>query len=131
MTDREDAGSFLGHLVRACNGENEIKVSNDEPYNTMTQIANLTARRMASGDTDGMGAFFALVEDELATSRAMRNLLVVGLLEDLKNASTRRGVPLAKWEHWLGSATLVGWRAIVQLWSGEISAAQFNQIVDG
>ena len=75
---------------------------------------------------------FAAIEGEIsAADGPARNLLIVGLLEDLQNMSLNQGRALDRWVHWMGPATLAGWEMVERLWAGSITPADFNGFVDG
>jgi hypothetical protein len=77
------------------------------------------------------GRFFELVEDLLAGTPATRNLVIVGLLEDLQNASLHSDLSLTYWDRFLGSRTRDAWKAVIDVWASRIAPSEFNRFVDG
>ncbi len=85
-----------------------------------------------AGKVDGFEPVFAEVERQLATaSPEVRDLIIVGFLEDLQNLSLNGNVPLAAWEPWLGNKTSEAWRVLEDFWLGRLQQGQLNSYVRG
>jgi hypothetical protein len=105
-------------------------VGPDEPYNVAGALAHVLFELRAD-QAVVLGEVFRALERELSAADAgARNLLIVGLLEDLQNISLNDGVGLDYWEPWLGPVTLAAWKTLEGLWSGTVSPADFNAFVD-
>jgi hypothetical protein len=102
----------------------------DEPYNAMAVLARVLYDQSTDESLDLAHVFAAIERELVAADGRTRNLLIVGLLEDLQNFSLSRGRELDTWVHWMGPATLAGWRMVEKLWSGSVSPAGFNAFVD-
>jgi hypothetical protein len=101
----------------------------EEPYSAMSVLAEIVVRQPGL-PVDSR--FFAVLEAELVGGDAeQRNLLIVGLIEDIQNILLHEGWDIAEWEPRLGDQTLTAWRAVAALWSGQLSPQAFNSIVDG
>lgn len=104
----------------------------DEPYNHLGQLAQHLVNAIKAGKTDGFAPVFAEVEDQLATaSPEVRDLIIVGFLEDLQNISLNRDVPTTAWAPWLGKKTAEAWKVLQDMWSGKLPPAEFNSYVRG
>jgi hypothetical protein len=105
-------------------------IGHDEPYNAIAVLARVLFDQSTEHGLE-VGDVFAAIEQELgAADGKARNLLIVGLLEDLQNLSLSRGRDLDTWVHRMGPATLAGWRMVERLWSSSVSPADFNAFVD-
>lgn len=100
------------------------------PYTCMTGLALEVVdlrRRLADDD---LSPLFAQVETRLLGADAEeRALLIVGLLEDLQTASLNRGLALVTWEPLFGERTRTAWAKVIDLWSGILPPAEFNEFV--
>lgn len=102
----------------------------EEPYNYLGQLAAHLVAAMQAANTQGFDRLFGEVERLLAVATpAMRDLLIVGLLEDLQNLSMNRNVGLDLWEPWLGGYSHQAWDMLKALWAGEITPEAFNDFV--
>jgi hypothetical protein len=101
-----------------------------EPYNHLGQLADHLVGAMIAGDTQGFDQLFGEVEKLLAGApAATRDLLIVGLLEDIQNLSMNRNVELEHWEPWLRVNTKQAWQMLRSLWAGQVTPEAFNQFV--
>jgi len=102
----------------------------EEPYNDLGQLAAYLVAAMQAANTLGFDRLFGEVERLLGVATpAMRDLLIVGLLEDLQNLSTNRNVGLDLWEPWLSGYSRQAWDMLKALWAGEITPEAFNEFV--
>jgi hypothetical protein len=113
--------------------DSEVRTSGigaDEPYNQMAVLARVLVANRADV-TAGLADLFNVFEDELAAADpGARDLLIVGFLEDLQNASLHANVSLAWWRTWFGPLTGEAWTAVEELWSGGLSATAFDSFMD-
>jgi len=105
-------------------------IGSDEPYNAMAVLASVLYDQSTDQCLDLADVFAAIERELVAADGRMRNLLIVGLLEDLQNLSMSRGRDPDMWVKWMGPATLAGWRMVERLWSSSVSPADFNAFVD-
>jgi len=104
----------------------------DEPYNHLGQLAHHLVNSIKAGKVVGFTPVFAEVEDQLTTASAeVRDLIIVGFLEDLQNISLNRDVPLTAWTPWLGKRTAQAWKVLDDFWSGRLPKGQFNSYIRG
>jgi hypothetical protein len=74
--------------------------------------------------TERFGVFFDLVEDQIIYGNdEIRRMLIVGLLENLKNTASIENLDYAMFESWLGAETFVAWRWLEKKWQGSASLA--------
>jgi hypothetical protein len=102
----------------------------DEPYNAMTVLARTLLEVRADASIDLAQTFHAVESELFGADAEARNLIIVGLLEDLQNASLHAGVPLDAWMPSLGPTTLAAWTMLERLWTGMVSPAEFNAFID-
>jgi len=105
-------------------------IAEDEPYNAMGVLARVLYDQSTDPGTEVGDVFEAIERELVAADGKARNLLIVGLLEDLQNVSLSRWRDLDAWVQWMGPATLAGWRMVERLWSSSVSPADFNAFVD-
>jgi hypothetical protein len=104
----------------------------DEPYNHLGELANHLVDAMKAGKVDGFAPVFAEVERQLKiASPEVRDLIIVGFLEDLQNISLNRELPMTAWTPWLGEKTAEAWKVLDDMWQGRLSPADFNSYVSG
>src|SRR5579859_901718 len=81
-----------------------------EPYNDMAQLATFLVGRLQAAETTGFDRLFDAVDNLLLDgSREVREVIAVGLLEDLQNISLNRSLNLDSWQQWLGPTTRDAW----------------------
>jgi hypothetical protein len=77
-----------------------------------------------NNQTEGFSAFFDQVEAQIIYgSDEVRHMLIVGLLENLKNSASVQNLDYAIFEPWLGAETFVAWRWLEKRWQGSASLA--------
>ena len=102
----------------------------DHPYIDVGQLASRLVNAATTGELGDVAELFGAVEAILKDSPAdIRDLVLVGFLEDLQNVSLNRGLSLESWEQWLPPRTLEGWRVVKGLWDGSVSKESFNQYI--
>lgn len=101
-------------------------------YSVTAELARHLAARAHANETHGFDVLFQTVEAALDEPRAeVRNLVIVGLLEDLQDVSVNSGVALDYWLPWLGPETRSSWTALQRFWAGELTPDQFNTFIAG
>ena len=72
--------------------------------------------------TESFDAFFTFVEEQMIYSEPeIRDILIIDLLEDLKNQSSFRDLDYVVFENWLGPETHLAWRWLEKKWQGKKS----------
>lgn len=109
-----DAAGVLGQV-----GEDAAAVG---PYTVVTDLAHKLVDALGRGETGAFTSTFSALESQLASaSPESRELLVVGLLEDLQTLSLNEGLSLDAWAQWLGPRTLEGWEVMKAYWDGGLA----------
>ena len=99
-------------------------------YTAMTSLARALIDDHRVGRRDRFASLFETVEMLLRNEQYdVRNLVITGLLEDLSNFSMQADIELSEWEEQLGEASLVGWRAVLDLWAGKITGTKYDSIL--
>jgi hypothetical protein len=82
--------------------------------------------QVKNNQTERVAAFFDRVEHQIIYgSDEVRQMLIVGLLENLKNKASIQNLDYAVFEPWLGAETHVAWRWLEKRWRGSTSLADF------
>jgi hypothetical protein len=93
-------------------------------------LAQVLAEVLLDGRLEDLVAVFKSLEGMLSTAEGeTRELLIVGLLEDLQNISLSRDIALNEWVPLLGPGTTQAWDAIDEMWAGRMPPAEFNAFV--
>lgn len=112
-------------LVTACPGFNDawqahLQWWEGEPageYNDLGALAEWIVDRMADGDIEYFPALFTEVEALLRDANTeVRNLLVIGLLEDIQNVAVNRPVDPDLILPFLGPEGRQGWFELIDMW---------------
>jgi hypothetical protein len=91
---------------------------------TFEQIIFVLLDGVQKGETSRFQDFFDCVEQELIFgSRETQDVLIINLLEGLKNQASLRDIDYAIFENWLGPETHVAWRWLEKKWQGKTSLA--------
>jgi hypothetical protein len=101
----------------------------DEPgqerllYVEMGAAARSLGEDYRAGKTECLPALFAVVEQCISEGTSeTKNLVVVGLLEDLQNSNVTTISDAAVWEPYLGARSRAAWRAVSAMWEGDLQA---------
>ncbi len=120
-------------IIAACPAlASRLKADEDDgPYTVAGNVAHQLVAGMTAGDTEAFAGLFRAIEGQLiVASAADRDLIIVGLFEDLQNVSMNRGVTLDSWRPLLGPLTAEAWDVLAAMWSGKLSPDQFNAFVE-
>ena len=91
---------------------------------TFEQIILALLDDVQKAETARFQDFFDCVEQELIFgSRETQDLLILNLLEGLKNQASLLDIDYAIFENWLGPETHVAWRWLEKKWKGKTSLA--------
>jgi hypothetical protein len=103
-----------------------------EPYNHLGELARHLVTSFKAGKVDGFQPVFGEVERQLAIpSPGVRDLIIVGFLEDLQNLSLNGNVAPSAWKPWLGKKTSEAWKVLEDFWLGRLPQGQLNSYVRG
>src|SRR5262245_14074028 len=84
-------------------------------FNDVAVAAHLFVDLLEAHDVQQLRRGFATVEDLLLRGdEAARAMLIVGLIEDVQNISSNRGLDLAKFGPFLGPETRAAWDRVLQ-----------------
>lgn len=101
-------------------------------YTNATYLARHLVQSLGHAETAGFSELFSELDRIIkAGTPGVRNLMIVGLLEDIQNASIYASIPLQHWLAWLGPEAQVAWEMVTAMWASEISTTEFNHFVDG
>ncbi len=119
---------IMSLLVDACPGINGRRIMNAESQGEDSSEASLFANylvdRVKKGETDSFPEVFSIVERGIIEGTdETRILLVVGLLENLKNFASWQDMDYSIFEPWLGPETHIAWRWLEKKWRGTTSLA--------
>jgi hypothetical protein len=137
VTDVADA---VLRLVNACPGfkdawEEHLDWWEGEPageYNDLGALAEWVADQLAARDFDCFPRLFGEVEALLVPAkRELRELLVVGLLEDTQNVATNRKIDPDLVLPFLGPESRKAWFELIRLWHGPDGSGWPGQKHDG
>jgi hypothetical protein len=79
--------------------------------------------------TESFDAFFSFLEEQIIYSEPeIRQMLIIELLEDLKNQSSICDLDYVIFENWLGPETHIAWRWLEKKWQGKKSLADRAKI---
>jgi hypothetical protein len=91
-------------------------------FNDIAVVARYMVDSVSRGQTEAFDQIFAKVEGWLINGdEEVRNLLIVGLLEDLQNVGSWSTHGYKVFEPWLGRETERAWRWLEQVWEGKDS----------
>ena len=91
-------------------------------FNDVSVFAHHVVDSYAAGRTSEFPAFFGAVEHLLSHGdHATRELIVIGLLEDLQNVASHRSFGYGVFLSWLGPASRAHWGALEAAWQGKTS----------
>src|SRR5437867_3568780 len=78
---------------------------------------------LIGGDTGYFPALFERIEELIVEgSPRARNLAVLGVLEDLQNATLQANRRPDEWRIWLGPKSELAWIAVDAFWNGDLKA---------
>ena len=124
MVTKEEA---VRRLVTACPGFSDawqahLQWWEGEPageYNDLGELAQWIVGRMAEGDVECFSTLFTEVEALLRdASTEIRNLLVIGLLEDIQNVAVNGSLDPDLILPYLGPESRKGWFELIEMWHG-------------
>ena len=118
-------------LIRACPEllkpfeQSDADDHADLPYLQMGAIARYLGERLRRRETGCFASLFEAVEGCIIRGdEVTRNLVIVGLLEDLQNSGVTGVTDLSRWRPYLGPTTTRAWDALERLWNGDANAWQ-------
>lgn len=89
------------------------------PYVDMAEIVRFLVNKLKAEATDYFPTFFGNVEAILLhADESVRNLIIVGLFEDIQNIAGQEIDYHRAFNPWLGNSSLREWRALIDSWEG-------------
>jgi hypothetical protein len=134
-----ELGDAVRRLVSVCPAFNDawqahLRYWEGEPageYNDLGALALWLVDQMDARRLECFPALFGEVEVLLGkASPELRDLLVVGLLEDIQNVSTNRGVDPDVALSFLGPQSRGGWFELIRMWHGPDGSGWVGQKTD-
>jgi hypothetical protein len=93
-------------------------------YNDIAQFAHYLVERFESGDISDFPKVFDLVEALLSGGNEyVRDLIVIGLIEDLQTISSNRPIGRDAILQWCGPLASEAWAQATEMWRGKGSLA--------
>jgi hypothetical protein len=93
-------------------------------YNDVAQFAHYLVKRFESGEIGDFPKVFDLVEILLSNgSEYVRDLIVIGLIEDLQTISSNRSIGRDALLPWCGPLASEAWDQVIEMWRGKGSLA--------
>ncbi len=90
------------------------------PFNNVSVFAHHVVESYAAGRTSELPAFFSAVEHLLSDAEpATRELIVIGLLEDIQNVASHQSFGYDVFLPMLGPAAREQWAALEATWQGK------------
>ncbi len=126
MTDRITASNLIPLLLECCPGarwrwEEHLASWSDEPagsYNDLSVFAHHIVDRHAAGITDEHAALFRLIEQVLTNGdEESRELVAIGLLEDIQVIASNQPFGAAAFVPWLGPQSRAAWQTTTAQWA--------------
>lgn len=93
-------------------------------YIEMGIIARYLTDLLKAGGEAVLARAFGLIEECLETGSArVRELLTIGVLEDVQTIALNHNLDIRRFEQWLGPRSLEAWHALLRAWEGVSSLA--------
>lgn len=106
---------------------NPMQASANEAGSASEAMAGLASHLIEcarNNQTERFPKFFEQVEFHIIYgSEDVRKMLLLGLLEDLKNFASVQNLDYSVFEPWLGPETYIAWRWLEKRWQGSASLA--------
>jgi hypothetical protein len=91
-------------------------------YNDLSVLAHFIVDRYKEGNIERFDAIFALIEKILNTGNGKeKELITVGLIEDIQTIASNTPDGYRPLERWLGPTSMKAWANIEKLWEGKSS----------
>jgi hypothetical protein len=96
----------------------------ESDHQNMIRLAHLLVESVQTGETASLEEVFSVIElGIIEGSPETRDLLIVRLLETLKNFASWQDIDYAVFEPWLKPETHIAWRWLEKKWKGSDSLA--------
>jgi hypothetical protein len=137
MTGKQEA---VRRLVEVCPGFTEawrvhLESWKGKPageYNDLGALADWVVKQIATGEMDCFPQLFREVEELLlGATEELRDLLVIGFLEDLQNVSVNNDVDPDVILSFLGRESRKGWFDLIKFWHGPDASGWVGQKREG
>ena len=92
-------------------------------YLDVAAIGRIVVKRIKNGEEEGLKEFFEAVENIITFGdEESKQLIIVGLLEDLQNISGSEGIDYyTNFNQWLKSETKKEWDFLIYIWESDDS----------
>lgn len=120
MTDKLE----VLQILLAIFPDSEIDPAQADPIETITKLSFYLIECAKTNQTESFPKFFELVEFHIIYGNEdVRKMLLLGLLENLKNFASLQNLDYSVFEPWLGPETHIAWRWLEKRWQGRASLA--------
>lgn len=127
MMEKAEAISLLTAVFPALAvsaSEQQSDAALEQDHEIMARLARLLIENVQKGETGSWEEVFSVIEFCIIEgSPETRDLLVVGLLENLKNFASWQDIDYSVFEPWLKPETHIAWRWLEKKWKGSDSLA--------
>jgi len=128
----DEALTEIVDVVRRDGWSHPAAAEETGPYSVLASLALHLVDLSDAGPFALFPAVFGALERWLARGdAAIRNVLIVGLIEDLQNISLNRGIALDSWEEWLGTRSRDAWDVVMGMWAGRVTPDALKAYVEG
>jgi hypothetical protein len=94
-------------------------------YNDIGELADHIVDLYEKGETERFSDIFDLVEELVNEgNQEVRDLMTIGLLEDIRNIASHRPFGNSVFLSWLGPTSRQAWFEIEEIWRGKSSLAE-------
>jgi hypothetical protein len=91
-------------------------------YNDIAELAHFVVEAHASGDTSYLPAIFQIAEEFLLSGHPLqKEIVTLGLLEDIQTISSHRDFGRDAFVSYLGPQSRAAWEQIARTWDGKHS----------
>jgi len=113
----------IAQLVTTLPNAQALLKENQE--STLELIARQIVECGVEGKTKPFGKIFEIIEEQMIYGNQKETkVVIVSLLETIKNESSHLNFDFAFFEEWLGPETFVAWRWLEKKWRGATSLAK-------
>jgi len=115
--------SYWDELIEFYNREVKFEYEKESDrliYIDMADISRFIANKKLSGEVEYFEIFFENVETIFTNAdETVRNLIVVGLFEDIQNIGGKEIDYYRSFDQWLKPNSLKAWRTLIDFWEGK------------
>lgn len=98
-------------------------------YNDMSVFAHHIVDSYKAGELEEFDAFFQALEKLLAKgNKKVKDLVAIGIIEDIQNIASYEEGGYQVFEKWLKPLTKDAWREVEKIWEGKTSLADIIRL---